>query len=119
MLREGSWGTPNRPSQSSPRAKKSVLRAKQKTREFSGVWGESGWLDSAARALDAKARTLSLGAAMAKDREKGGVNEQTPAGHAGPTGVLWFVACFQKTEKAPPRGLEPLTRRLTAACSTN
>ncbi|TWU18862.1 hypothetical protein Poly21_10290 [Allorhodopirellula heiligendammensis] len=44
----------------------------------SGLRGEPGWLDSAARTLSAKDRTLGLGAAVAKDREKRGGNEKRP-----------------------------------------
>ncbi len=44
----------------------------------SGVRDEPGWLDSAARTLSAKVRTLGLGVAVAKDREKGGRNEKRP-----------------------------------------
>lgn len=44
----------------------------------SGVRGEPGWLDSAARTLSTKVGTWVLAATVAKDREKGGENEKRP-----------------------------------------
>ena len=56
--------------------------------------------------------------AAAPNRTKSPAQQKTPAA----TGVMLVDATHREmmqTEQAPPVGLEPTTRRLTAACSTN